>query len=121
MHDDMIISYNMDFKSKKLEIYTHNELYNTKSTIVFFNVLTHSFDGILEFNQILDIDEWSIESFIKENKEHLEMMKGYCWPINYHNYQNLKDYLAKNEYKYVKVISAYGMFGWVLAKNYQII
>ena len=28
MHDDVIVSYNMDFSNKTLEMYTYNEKYN---------------------------------------------------------------------------------------------
>lgn len=120
MHDDIIISYSMDFKNKKMEMHTYNNLLKCKSRIEFEGILTHFFTGSLNVNQILDIDEWSINAFIEENEEYLKEMKRYCWPIKYQNLQDLSDYLIINKYKYIKIVSAYGMFGWVLAKDFQI-
>lgn len=119
MHDDIIVSYSVDFACKKLEIHTYNSLLNRKGTIEFENVLTHFFTGSLNVNQILDIDEWGIDNFMKENEKYLMDMKKYTWPVPYQNLQDLNDYLVTNNYKYIKLVSAYGMFGWVLAKKYQ--
>ena len=47
-------------------------------------------------------------------------MEGYCWPIDYQTEQELTDFLVDNEYKYIKINSSYGMFGWILAKSYKI-
>ena len=62
-----------------------------------------------------------MNAFIEENEEYLEEMKRYCWSIQYQNLQDLSDYLIINKYKYIKIVSAYGMFGWVLEKDFQII
>ena len=118
MHDDIIVSYSVDFSCRKLEIHTYNFLLNRKGTIVFEDVLTHFFTGSLNVNQILDIDEWGIDDFIKENEKYLMDMKKHVWPVSYQNFQDLADYLVTKNYKYIKLISAYGMFGWVLAKKY---
>ena len=47
-------------------------------------------------------------------------MKNHCWPIPYQVIQELKDFLVINDYKYIKIVSAYGLFGWILAKKYEI-
>ncbi len=120
MHDDVIVSYNMDFSSKTLEMYTYNEKYNKKGKFIASGVLTYFFESVLESNIILDIDEWKIESFFMENLALLEKMKNHCWPIPYQETQELKDFLVINGYKYIKIVSAYGLFGWVLAKKYEI-
>ena len=55
-----------------------------------------------------------------ENLVQLEKMKNHCWPIPYQVIQELKDFLVINDYKYIKIVSAYGLFGWILAKKYEI-
>ena len=120
MHDDVIVSYNMDFSSKTLEMYTYNEKYNKKGKFIASGVLTYFFESVLESNIILDIDECKIESFFMENLVQLEKMKNHCWPIPYQVIQELKDFLVINDYKYIKIVSAYGLFGWILAKKYEI-
>ena len=75
----------------------------------------------LDYNQIFDVSEYEIGSFIDDNKADLEELQGYCWPVEYQNEDELKNYLFVNCYKYIKVNSSYGLFGWILAKSYQII
>ncbi len=64
--------------------------------IYISEVLTHSFECILQYNQILDIEECEIDIFISENKTELEEMQGFCWPIDYENLPELKQYLISN-------------------------
>ena len=88
--------------------------------ICFFDVLTHLFECILDDNQILDIEEHKISNFINDNKTELKKLEGYCWPIDYQTEQELEAFLVANNYKYIKINSSYGMFGWILAKSYQV-
>lgn len=38
----------------------------------------------------------------------------------YNTEQELIDFLITNKYKYIEINSSYGMFGWVIAKSYEI-
>lgn len=120
MHDSYIINYNVNIEEKKINIQTYDDITKKKKNATFYDVLTHSFECILNYNQILDISISEIENFIIENRIKLEELVGYCWPINYKNLSELQEYLIKNEYKYIKIESSYGMHGWILAKSYQI-
>ena len=82
--------------------------------------MTHSFWCILDYNQILDINDYEIDCFINDNQIELERLKGHCWPIDYQNEKDLKGFLIENGYRYIKITSSYGMFGWILAKSYHI-
>lgn len=119
MHDDCIVGYSVNLEEKSMVIQTTNN--NEKKQICFSEVLTHCFKCIIEYNIILDIQECEISSFFKDNKDELIKMEGYCWPIDYQNEQELIDFLVVNEYKYIKINSSYGMFGWILAKSYKFI
>lgn len=120
MHDDYIVEYSVNISEKKLMIQTYNSGEKKAKRVCFFDVLTHSFKCILDYNQILDISEYDIGSFIADNKADIEELIGYCWPIDYQNEEELQNFLYINGYKYIKVNSSYGLFGWVLAKSYQI-
>ena len=120
MHDDLVVSYKVDFKNKTIIIITFNEINGRKRRLEFHNVLTHSFGNVLDYNQIFDVNELGIDLFVEENMAELEKMKDYCWPIDYEDIQELKSYLLNNDYKYVKITSSYGMYGWVLAKKFEI-
>ena len=120
MHDDDIVEYSVNISEKKLVIKTYNNNVKKERRICFYDVLTHSFKCVLNYNQILDIIEYGIDSFIVENKFELKELEGYCWPIDYQNEEELENYLIANNYKYIKLNSSYGLFGWILAKSYQI-
>lgn len=120
MHDDYIVQYSVNLFEQKLILQMYNNETKAEGKISFSDVLTHSFRCILDYNQILDIDEYGIDSFIVDNKAELQELKGYCWPINYQNQEELKTFLMDNGYKYIRINSSYGLFGWVLAKSYKI-
>ena len=121
MHDDCIIAYSVNLERKNLVIQTYNNIEKRQSKIHFEGVLTHSFKCIIDYNIISDIYECEISNFVNDNREELKKMEGYCWPIDYQTNQELIDFLIVNEYRYIKINSSYGMFGWILAKSYEII
>ncbi len=120
-HDHTIKSYNVDFFNNKITVYTLN---NNKETVLYISdVLTHCFDCILDTksNIIFDINIKSIDYFISENIDKIKDFKNMCWPIYYNDISELKNFLEDNNYKYIRILSSYGMDGWVLAKNIKII
>lgn len=120
MHDDYIIGYSVDLKEKDMVILTYNNKEKKQNRICFSEVLTHCFECIIEYNIIFDVQECEICNFVKDNKDKLIKMKGYCWPVAYQTEEELINFLSTNEYKYIKINSSYGMSGWVLAKSYEI-
>lgn len=120
MHDDCIIAYSVNLEEKSMVIHTYNNAKKKHAKICFFEVLTHSFKCIIDYNIILDIQECEMGFFFEDNKEELIKMKDYGWPVDYLTEQELMDFLITNEYKYIKIYSSYGMDGWILAKSYEI-
>lgn len=120
MHDDYIVNYSVNISQKKLVMQTYNIEEKKERIICFDDVLTHSFKCIIDYNQISDISEYNLDSFVDDNKASLEELEGYCWPINYQTKEELVNFLNSNGYKYIKVNSSYGLFGWILAKSYKI-
>ena len=120
MHDYIISSYNVNFKNKTIEICAQDRKGERMSQFIAKDVLTHSFQSILEYNIILDIEECNIDDFIKDNLSTLEKKKQECWPVDYQNIQDLKKFINDNKYKYIKIRCSYGLQGWILAKEFQI-
>lgn len=120
MHDDCIVAYSVNLEEKSIVIHTYNNTKKKHGKICFFEVLTHSFKCIIDYNIILDIQECEMDFFFEDNREELIKMKGYGWPVDYLTEKELIDFLRTNEYKYIKIYSSYGMDGWILAKSYEI-
>lgn len=120
MHDDYLVSYSVDLVKKYVIIQTYNNTEKRQRRIYFSEVLTHFFRCITDYNIILGIDECDIYSFVKDNQEEFKKMEDYCWSVDYNTEMELIDFLITNKYKYIKINSSYGMFGWIIAKSYEI-
>ena len=120
MHDYIISAYKVDLKNKIIQIDAEDVKQRKRSKFIAEGVLTHSFESVLEYNIILDIEEINIDRFIEDNISMLEEKRRECWPIDYQTIDKLKDISLQNEYKYIKIRCSYGLQGWILAKEYQI-
>lgn len=123
VHDNEIISYEVDFQKEHIKIHTRYQNADMKEEIdiLFVDVISHMFEHQLKGSIILDICESGIDHFIKDNKELLMKNHEYCWPLPFKSIEDLKIKLTEENYKYIILMSSYGMNGWVLAKNYKII
>lgn len=83
-------------------------------------VLTHHFENILNKNILLEIKEWPLKCFFQEQQSEIEEKEAYCWPIFYQNKEELERFLQIERYKYIKISSSYGLWGWILAKKIEI-
>lgn len=119
MHDFYVDSYVVNIKEKKLILNLSYE--KQKKKVCFTEVLTHHFDVILQDNQILDIEERTIDNFLKYEKKMIMDLQPYLWPLPYGTLQELRQILLENQYKYIIIYSSYGLSGWVLAKEMQVI
>ncbi|WNR45381.1 hypothetical protein [Paenibacillus roseipurpureus] len=84
-------------------------------------MFNHFFEHQLKGSIILDIYESDIPKFIKENSELLRQHESYGWPVMYDSIDEMEQILIEGGYKYIILMSSYGLNGWVLAKNFEII
>ena len=119
MHDYFIDSYSVDFIEKMLILNISSK--GKKKCVCFKVVLTHCFNGILQYNQIMDIEEATVKNFIKENSQRIKELRLYDWPVLYETIEELERILYESQYKYIKIYSSYGLEGWVLAKKVEIV
>ncbi|KOP67207.1 hypothetical protein AMS62_19595 [Bacillus sp. FJAT-18019] len=118
VHDNEVISYEVNLKNKHIVINTENREKTVK--IRFSNVMAHLFEDHLYGSILLDIENYEIDEFIKGSKDLFEKHKPYCWPVNYESIDELKELLYKEQYKCYIISSSYGFNGWVLAKEMSI-
>ena len=123
VHDNRILSYQVDFEN---EILTLKTQYNTdeiheKTDVIFTGYLTHIFYNADKHSIIFDIEEYPLNSFLENEYELLEEQKNYCWPINYETTNDLINYFQSNTYKVFSVASSYGLYGYVLAKEMNVV
>ncbi|NOU90213.1 hypothetical protein GC102_31375 [Paenibacillus sp. LMG 31460] len=123
VHDNEILSYEVDLQNDQIKLHTKyddNRIIE-ETDIVFTEVFNHFFEHQLKSSIILDIYESDILKFIKGNSELLRKQKSYGWPVMYDSINEMEQILIEGGYKYIILMSSYGMNGWVLAKNFEII
>lgn len=120
IHDSIIISYEVNLEERYIKIVLNNDKKERK-ILCFSNVLTHVFEDIVENSIIMEISEQNIRSFFIENHDMLNKKKDYCWPVDYQNLRQLEKIILKENLRYFVLKSSYGLYGWVLATQIEII
>jgi len=128
VHDNIILSYNVDFKSEVLVIKTeyHVREICEDTDVIFTGFLTHDFKHVMKGSMILDIEEYPLDRFLEESRELLEENKNCLWPFPVFDIckekykEKVTDYIQTNQYKVFLIYSSMGLNGWVLAKQMDI-
>ena len=121
IHDNEVISYQVDLRNHKIILYTEASNNSEEVAVLFGDVFAHQFENQIEGSIILDIKKKGLNLFFKENKELLETQKNYGWPTIYENTDELSRRLIKEGYLYYVILSSYGLSGWVVAKQFDVI
>lgn len=122
VHDNVIKSYTVDFENATLIINTkyQDRKISENTDVIFTEYLTHVFDNEIRGSIIFDIEESSYKLFL-ESEQVLKEQKNYGWPIAYKSEKELVDFLESNKYKAYEICSSYGLNGWVLAKQMDVV
>lgn len=125
VHDNEILSYIVDLQNDQITIHTKyedgDERIIEETDIVFVDVFSHMFEQQLKGSIILDVCEYDISHFIKDNLELLEKNKNYGWPMMFESIDDIERKLQEERYKYIILMSSYGMNGWVVSKDFYLI
>ncbi|MDT3427573.1 hypothetical protein J2Z22_003136 [Paenibacillus forsythiae] len=120
IHDNEIISYKVNLKNHTLTLLTVGD-HASETQVLFSGVLAHMFETQLEGSIIMDIQKYELEYFIRNNFDLLEKQKKSSWPLDYKTSEELYNILLSEKYIYYVVFSSYGLSGWVLAKDLEIV
>lgn len=97
--------------------------YQTESLtkVVFSDVFAHMFETELENSIILDIQKSEIFNFVIDHRDVLDKYKNGAWPMYYKTIEELSEKLVTENYNYYEILSPFGLSGWVVARNYELI
>ncbi|WP_413497280.1 hypothetical protein [Carnobacterium maltaromaticum] len=116
MHDNEIISYEINLKEQTINIKTQAP--NEKEEYIFFtDVFAYYFENQLLGSVILDLFEEPLEKFVVDNESLLIEGRKNAWPMHYKEISQLEAKVKAGNLKYYIIASSYGLRGWVLAKN----
>jgi hypothetical protein len=127
IHDNNVYSYVVDCERKRIVLHTsfaERELHEF-TDVVFSGVVAHYFEHVLQGNILFAIDEADIESIVTEYADLFEKSWRYGWPLQSVEYKGDVDFLVgwlrQHSVRAFKIDSSYGISGWVLATNYELI
>lgn len=122
VHDNVITSYEVDFKNEELILNTR--YYDSKRNVVIFSGhLTHLFHFVQRNSIIFEIEECSPDWFYEQEAKSIEASRDYGWPINYRKSDTkseLLNFILNNNYKVFEISASLGLCGWVIAKELAI-
>ena len=118
VHDYLIEGYSVDLKNG--EISFDVSLGEKRGRIGFKGVLAHRFSHEIAQSLILDIEEMSVDQFIKVNRDDILAGLAYGWPVDVKTVCELES-LLKGQQKRCYVISASsGLNGWIIGDGYRV-
>ncbi|ACT04163.1 hypothetical protein [Paenibacillus sp. JDR-2] len=121
IHDNVILSYTVDLQNEQIVIHTRDESSLKEVDIVLKEVSCHHFEHQLKGSIILAMTVSNISSFIAGNSEILRNGKDHSWPTVYESLDELEQKLTEGGYKYFNLYSSYGMNGWIVAKDLEVV
>lgn len=118
VHDNKILSYNVDFINQKLTIETEYDYKKEHTSILFEELLAHHFEDITKDNIIFSVVMISLDWFFEYYKDFLENSFKYGFPTPIAGSINeLGEFLTSNKYNVFEIDSSVGLHGIVIAKN----
>ncbi|NIK70539.1 MULTISPECIES: hypothetical protein [unclassified Paenibacillus] len=121
IHDNVILSYTVDLQLDRIVIHTRDESTLKEVDIVLKDVCCHYFEHQVKGSIILAMTVSNISSFIAGNIEILRNGKDHGWPTVYESIDELEKKLTEGGYKYFNLYSSYGMSGWIVAKDLEVV
>lgn len=124
IHDNTVLSYTIDCKKESITFHTaldDNEPHE-HIDIIFLKVAGYHFEGDNFGTILFDIYQASPEEVYSAYGDLFERLKSYAWPaVNYSTEQDLMGKLRNRGVKGFLLSSSYGMTGFVLAEEMQVI
>lgn len=123
LHDYIIKSYTVNFEEKKIILEVSNDI--KEKQVVFHNIFTYKFYDEMPYSVILDLEERLLDDFFSEKEELLQQGEKsvwpIVWPIMYDSFEELENEIRNANVAYQVLYSSYGMNGWVLAEQVEVI
>jgi hypothetical protein len=126
VHDNFIISYEVHCEGREIRMQTEyrdrGEPFE-RTLVVFTGVEAYDFQHDCLGNILFDIEEVSAESIIAEKTA--EFQEGHRlsgWPRFWRDsLDEVRSYLREQATRGFEISSSYGMSGWVLARDMQMV
>jgi len=120
IHDNIIESYLVDLENRKIIFFTVFKTFQEFTTIEFSNVMGHLFSNQIKDSMIFDIENYSVEEYLKIDNELFDDIELYDFPFKYNNENELIDILNKNNQRFYIINPSCGLYGWILAEEMKI-
>lgn len=117
VHDYLIDGYSVDLKNG--EISFDVSLGEKRGRIEFKGVLAHQFSHEIAQSIILDIEEMSVDQFIKMNRDDILAGLAYGWPVDVKTVCELESLLKSQQKRFYVISASSGLNGWIIGDGYR--
>ena len=121
VHDNEVISYEVNLREKILIIHTKKDITNQYYDLIFSDVLIHYFQDEINGSIILDVCEYSIDEFLSKYSELLEPKMFPIFQSTSFIDEEFKARLKNNSFFYYAITASYGFNGIVVSKKIQVV
>ena len=123
VHDHHLLSYKVSSEERAIWLQTaYPEASGPEfSEVVFSGVAAYHFVGDNLQTIFLSIVEKSPEAIFKEDVSLFDKGRPFCWPGAWNQSTDaVLNYIKESRFRGFQINSAYGMGGWVWAKNFEV-
>ena len=117
LHDNRILSYEVDASQHRIVLRTRSEVGDTVD-VAFDGVQGYLFERDTLGSVIYSLDEMPIEAWLEANATQLDDGRSDAWPGPWNeSLDSVRSYLESRQSRVFVISSSYGLRGWVLASE----
>ena len=120
LHDFRIDRLDLDFAESTAKMSCTFEDGKTKKEVIFSDFLGAKLEDVTAGSIIMDIESWTISSFIENQKSYLEKRLNYGWPTPAKDLTELEERLVNSSYKVWCIFATLGITGFIIAKDMEL-
>jgi hypothetical protein len=124
IHDNRLVSYTVDGENQRIALHTFYEEQepHEHTDVIFSGVVAYDFECDNFGTILFDITERPLSEAYASNASLFVRLKGYGWPVvHYDTVDELLQRLSEQQVRGFIITSSWGMYGFVLARDMQIL
>jgi hypothetical protein len=125
VHDNLVVSYEVHCERREIRLHTEfrdgGEPFE-HTLVIFTGVEAYHFEHDCHCNILFDVVEISAEGIVRESEAQFREEHRFGWPRFWsESMDEVQSYLREHAIRGYQIASSYGMSGWVLARDMQMI
>jgi hypothetical protein len=122
IHDSLLTGYAVDGTNRTIVLHTgpHQGGGSALIDVIFNGVAAYHFEGDCFDNIMVDIEEVTAASIVRDGTTFAERKRLYGWPPDWNSEkESAGDFFSRMGSRLYELHCSYGMYGWVAAEKMQ--